>query len=293
MSQQQQQQNTENDKNRKKKKKKKKKRKDGLSIVEQRLQEAQEAVDRQEKEEKRRIFEAWTHGFDEEGVLVFSNSVLKENQYEKPKGYKTGKLPTPAEHLWEDVFKKIDKKKRGAIEADDIKAAIGEEEIARGGRFGGRQDRAERERKAQQIIRILSRTPRHTEEITYEDWKELRDRLPLFTKTQIRIFVEQFKLKPKQYYRLDEEDEKEESNDGDDNDDDDLPKGWSRGIDDESGRVYYYNDETGESTWEPPPEVVQQQEEEEEELLVIKNNTTMEYDEFEGQQQLVDEPQLL
>lgn len=90
--------------------------------MEQRLQEAQEAVDRQEKEEKKRIFEAWTHGFDEEGVLFFSNSVLKENQYEKPKGYKTGKLPIPAEHLWEDIFQKIDKKKRGAITEDDIKA---------------------------------------------------------------------------------------------------------------------------------------------------------------------------
>ena len=90
--------------------------------MEQRLQEAQEAVDRQEKEEKKRIFEAWTHGFDEDGVLFFSNSVLKENKYEKPKGYKTGKLPTPAEHLWEDIFQKIDKKKRGAITEDDIKA---------------------------------------------------------------------------------------------------------------------------------------------------------------------------
>ena len=104
------------------KKKKKKKRKGELSIVEQRLLEAQEAVDRQEKEEKRRIFEAWTHGFDEDGVLFYSNSVLKKNQYEKPKRYKTGKLPTPAEHLWEDVFQKIDKKKRGAITEDDIKA---------------------------------------------------------------------------------------------------------------------------------------------------------------------------
>ena len=274
-----------------KKRKKKKKRKGDLSIVEQRLLEAQEAVDRQEKEEKKRIFEAWTHEWDEEGVLFYSNSVLKKNQYEKPKRYKTGKLPTPAEHLWEDLFQKMDKKKRGAVTEDDIKAvinpfhfciekiekkhkrtqAIGEEERSRGGRFGGRQDRTERERKAKRLIRILSRTPRHTDEISYEDWKELRDRLPTFTKTQIRMFVEQFNLKPKQYYQLDE-DENQEEEENDEEEDSDLPPGWQRGMDEESGRVYYYNDQTGESTWDPP----QQQEEEEEvlqdEYLVVDDN---------------------
>eukprot|EP00938_MAST-03A_sp_MAST-3A-sp1_P000077 g77.t1 len=254
-----------------KKRKKKKKRKGDLSIVEQRLLEAQEAVDRQEKEEKKRIFEAWTHEWDEEGVLFYSNSVLKKNQYEKPKRYKTGKLPTPAEHLWEDLFQKMDKKKRGAVTEDDIKAAIGEEERSRGGRFGGRQDRTERERKAKRLIRILSRTPRHTDEISYEDWKELRDRLPTFTKTQIRMFVEQFNLKPKQYYQLDE-DENQEEEENDEEEDSDLPPGWQRGMDEESGRVYYYNDQTGESTWDPPQ---QQQEEEEvlqDEYLVVDDN---------------------
>ena len=62
----------------------------------------------------------------------------------------------------------------------------------------------------------------------------MRDRFPTFTKSQIRAFVEQFNLKPKQYYRLNEKEEEEKDEENEDND---LPPGWRRGIDEESGRV--------------------------------------------------------
>jgi len=84
---------TEKKKRRSSKKKKKsprKSRKDAPSLVEQRILEAQKKVERQEREEKKRIFEAWEHTFDDAGVLVYTNAVLKESQYDCPEGYETG-----------------------------------------------------------------------------------------------------------------------------------------------------------------------------------------------------------
>ena len=43
------------------------------------------------------------------------------------------------------------------------------------------------------------------------------------------MFVERFNLKPKQYYRLDEDEDQEEENE--EEEDSDLPPGWQRGMD--------------------------------------------------------------
>lgn len=78
----------------KKKKGKKKKVKKGVSLVEQRIAEAQEKNEQREKEEKKKIFEAWTHGFDEGGNLMYQNAVLRKSQYDVPEGYVVGYVIT-------------------------------------------------------------------------------------------------------------------------------------------------------------------------------------------------------
>lgn len=267
----------------KKKKSKKKKAKKGVSLVEQRIAEAQEKNEQREREEKQKIFEAWTHGFDEGGHLMFKNPVLRKNQYEVPEGYVVGVLPSPSEHVWEDVFKKIDRKGEGAITTDLIEASIKIEPGLK------EMKSISRKRLAEKIVNIFSRTPNRTGVITLEDWNEMRKRLPEFSKVHIKRLIAQFGLKKKAYYKLEDVEEEVEDTSaaslrGFASKEETIVDAesyaieaetttavasssaaasvegrWVELFDDASGSPYYYNEATGETSWDPPPTSAEQQ----------------------------------
>ena len=119
------------------------------------------------------------------------------------------------------------------------------------------------------MIHICSRTPQHTDEITYDDWIALGKRLPDLSGTQIRALLNQFGLRDKAYYGLTATDagagtlafpnemetaDQDTTNTApyDGSKEEDSKHAWVELYDDESGSVYYYNEETGESAWERP-----------------------------------------
>ena len=168
-------------------------------MLEQRIQEAKEKNEKLQEERKRKERAAWTHGFDEKGFLVYSNPVLRKSQYECPEEYDPGKLPTPSDHAWEDIFKTIDNKNEGAIDREMMEASIkAEEGLSQSAKS------AVRKRICTKIMGIFSRTPSHSDVITFDDWKEMSRRLPELSANQIRQLVEQFSLRPKAYYKLEE-----------------------------------------------------------------------------------------
>lgn len=267
---------TRNKKKNASKKKKKKKKRQELSVVEQRLAEAQRQLEEQEREEKIRIFKAWKHDFDDDGFLYYSNSVLKKQQFECPRGYKTGyvsllgqsdvsrialltapptrrPLPTPSEHLWQDVFAKLDTKRDGFITIEQISASM----TAEG---GGSMiaNRSKVKRRSEKFIQIFSRTPRFSNQITKADWEEMTKRLPSLTTEQIERFVKQFKLRDKAYYREDDSSTKDSdvANTGESAvANSTVPpenSPWQETTDEETGQTYYVNAETGETSWERP-----------------------------------------
>ena len=187
-------------------------------------------------------------------------------------------MPTPTEHVWQDVFKKIDRKGEGVITVDLIEASIKVEPGL------GKTNVVSRKRIAEKIVHIFSRTPNRTGEITLDDWGEIRKRLPEFSKVHIRRLMAQFGLKMKAYYRLDEVEEEageemdrsfvskeDETNVGlgaSVNDATEMSASvttsnttpvpphtedrWVELFDDASGSPYYYNEATGETSWEHP-----------------------------------------
>jgi len=187
---------------RKKKKKRKKKDKKGRasvekskqqSVVERRLQEAQDLVDKQQKEEREREFKAWTHTFDDEGLLYFENPILGETSYECPEGYETGPLPTPAEHIFEDVFKKLDRRNDGFLKRMQLMSSMKTE--------NGLAKTEHRKRQSDKIMRLFNRASKSKEdELSLDDWQKMAKRLPPLSPEQINDFIGQFKLKDKAYY---------------------------------------------------------------------------------------------